>query len=518
MPKIIEMKKNAFLKKIKKYAARKKETPLKLYMTPSQLSVVKIKFVFAKTHEVVLQPHDLLFFKQTPGAILGKSTKANPTDSDSGKTYLFTFCAPLLQELTRSKIYVGRSPQEKLEALATYLTSLKDDKIIFEIVSRVDLNTTGADIKTEDEKDSGFAVSDSVSLVEISESGSFTGELGIEIKEDGDVSSAFFEEYRSKLEEQGFIIEGLEDKVEAYRKLAEQNGLKAKEGNLEIRNLKQALKNLESDYQELKAFQVESLQAAAMQAAKNEAMQGDETGNLIEDIDGQEEEIKDDGIDNLIAELENEEIDTSLHLSEAVTQWNHMLLWSRNEPVTVQIYNTDQEADEEQILARFIAIAKLERERAAHFANSDNPWPKEGELARIKSDGYGFDLKCFSLYQKFPEELKQFAVLFAFWEAAHHNRFYRNALGTVLNGGEIPKNLGMTDDTQMEPDPIDVMLKLLHYTDATRILMGHYDCIAQNKFDVDLFVSQDENIARFKGIEKDDVDISRTTTEDALFM
>ena len=49
MPKIIEMKKDDFLKKIKCYAANKKEKPTKLSITPDALAVIKVKFVFAKT-------------------------------------------------------------------------------------------------------------------------------------------------------------------------------------------------------------------------------------------------------------------------------------------------------------------------------------------------------------------------------------------------------------------------------------------------------------------------------------
>ena len=549
MPKIIEMKKIDFLKKIKEHITKKKESPTKLYMAPATLSAVKIKFIFAKTHEITVAPDNLLFFKKT----LGGTSKAKVTDSDASKTYYFSCFAQLLRELTNAGIYVGKSSTEKLEALATYLETVKDNKIIFEIIPKVDLNRTNITSgRNEGEKSTSFTMEEnfscSQSLIEDQAISSESASIKT-TKEEGDTSHGdashdlfeqIFEESREnrrKLEEQELIIKGLGDKIESYEKLAKQSDLKikenkrkikesrhaAKESSLTIETLKATLENLKSENQQLNNVMFDKIEAAQKadpsgkeikEKVKEEVKVGDLEGN----DENQDDQVYGYEINDLIVELDQEEGKNSLHLTEAITQWNNRLHWSRGEEIPVSIYNWNTKGDEKQTLARFIAIAKLERERAAHFANSDKVWPKEEELTRMKSEGYAVDLQCFSLYQDFPVALKQFAVMFAFWEAAHHNRFYRNALSTVLNGGDVPNNVGMTDT-----DQTDIMLKLLHYADMTRILMGHYHYIAQNQFNIDLFVTQEENKARFQAslfgnAIGDFVNINRTTTEDPLFM
>lgn len=558
MTKIIEMKKSDFLKKIKEYVLKKKESPTKLYMTPDTLSAVKIKFIFAKTHEITVAPDNLLFFKKT----LGGTSKAKATDSDTSKTYYFSFFAQLLRELTNAGIYVGKSAGEKLEALSTYLETVKGNKVIFEIIPKVDLNKTNITSgRNEEEKSAEFTMEEnfccSQSLIE-DHAQSSESEFIKTTKEEGDTSHgsalhgdifqgnihqedaffSLFEESRRKLEEQEFVIKGLGDKIESYEKLAKQSDLKikenkkkikesrhaAKESNITIETLKATLENLKSENQQLNSMMFDRIEAAQKADASGADSSEEEIKEevKVDDLEGNDENqdhhVYGNEINDLIAELDQEEVQNSLHLTEAITQWNNRLHLSRGEEIPISVYNREAGIDEKQTIARFIAIAKLERERAAHFANHDTPWPKEEELARVKSEGYAVDLQCFSLYQDFPKELKQFAVMFTFWEAAHHNRFYRNALSAVLNGGNVPDTLGMVDDTRVDTDQTDIMLKLLHYADMTRILMGHYGYIAQNQFNIDLFVFQDENKARFGNAIGDLVNISRTTTEAPLFM
>ena len=123
MTKIIEMKKDAFLKKVNDYAARKKESPTKLYITPASLAAIKVKFIFARTYEITLKPEELSFFKKS---LMIRTTPVQATEADAGKTYYFSFCAPLMKELTKARIYTGRTAEEKLEALSLYLNTVKD--------------------------------------------------------------------------------------------------------------------------------------------------------------------------------------------------------------------------------------------------------------------------------------------------------------------------------------------------------------------------------------------------------
>jgi len=554
MPKIIEMKKDDFLKKIKGYAANKKEKPTKLSITPDALAALKVKFVFAKTDEVTLNPQDLSFFKKS---LMGRATPAKITDADASKTYYFSFCAPLLKELATTRIYVGRNAGERLEALATYLDRVKDGKVIFAVIPKTSL----AIDQEGEEKEASLMGEENVSCSEsfleaasVEETKS-VGDAhakdthvedlgpGLGAREEGNapIQNAFqelFEESRRRIEDQEFTIQGLEQRVQAYEALvrqhevkvretkikAKENRLKAERSGLKVENLTQALHDLELENAQLRALQVEGVRDArvedtrvgAPQANQNvvaEQVEGrannDEAGEEGEGGNEDEEFEYGNEINELIAGLDDEEAEASLHLTEAITQWNNRLHWWRGKEVNTQVYNWDQNRDEEQTLARFIALAKLEKEKAAHFANHDSPWPKEEALATLQESANASDLECFALYQGFPEELKKFAILFAFWEMAHHNRFYRNALETVLNGGNTPATLGMADHS----NPTDVMLKLLHYADLTRILMGHYHYLARHQFDIDLFMSQAENKARYGNLEGKSVDISRATIE-----
>ena len=159
MPKIIEMKKDDFLKKIKCYAANKKEKPTKLSITPDALAVIKVKFVFAKTDEFTLNPPDLSFFKKS---MMGRATPAKVTDADDSKTYYFNFCAALLKELAAAKIYVGKSAREKGETLAAYLDTVRNGKIIFELIPKASLTIA----QEREEKEASVTVEENVSCSE----------------------------------------------------------------------------------------------------------------------------------------------------------------------------------------------------------------------------------------------------------------------------------------------------------------------------------------------------------------
>jgi len=273
MKKILEMKKDAFLKKIKNYVAKKvegrppKESPTKLYTTPHALTLIKIKFVFAKTYEIALKPNELLYFKKN----LGRVTKARQTDSDASKTYYFGFFAPLMQELTDAGIYAGRNTGEKLEALETYLKGVKGDKVIIEIIYGVDINTADAAAKAEGEGSSysRSVIGSSESLLESSESiAEFSeaeifdprlesmaevpepsvpqAELSQSLREDLDAARAIAEEQEKKLEEQERIIRELEGKVGVYEKLATQGGLEIKEGGKKLGEQEIAIRELQA--------------------------------------------------------------------------------------------------------------------------------------------------------------------------------------------------------------------------------------------------------------------------------
>lgn len=92
---------------------KKKESPVKLHVTPKTLCAIKIRFIFPKPFEITLMPQNLLFFKDG----LLKMSKANLTDSDSAKKYYFRFCAPLIEALTKARIYVGQNAEEKFDVL-----------------------------------------------------------------------------------------------------------------------------------------------------------------------------------------------------------------------------------------------------------------------------------------------------------------------------------------------------------------------------------------------------------------
>jgi uncharacterized protein YjbI with pentapeptide repeats len=636
MSKTFEMKKSSFLKKIEGYLFQKKETPLKLYTTPGQLSALRIKFVFARLHEVVLMPSDLSFFTAQ-----GDRWEAeNSQGIDAGKTYHFRFCAPLLKELTKTRVFVGRSTQEKFEALSTYLNGIRDNKVIFEVAYGVDLNLTPRTVRS----DASFnltprslasdithrsVASDQLVLHE-SGGSAFTeacpregGELAAALPAAASAllietrkEEAADEEGKRDVEGQRAVIEGLESELDAYRKLAAQGELKFQESSLKIASLEQALRDSDVQLQALEAEKRETkeeqdrkvaafddaaalaqgkitsleqtvremelnllqarrgeeearreqarleqafleqtrleqdrlsrvrLEQTRLERARRERVRLEQTrleetrlaqarqereaadGAAADDDsyeikDGDEGE-KDDSIDNLIEEIMQEDF---THLSTVIGEWKDALLKSRMGVNTLDLvgsrglvhplYGTKKEdAQADPNAVPFAVLARLEGERAAHVAANNTPWPREQELATLRSEGFGFDLQCLSIYQRFPRDLKAFMVLFIFWELAHHERFYRNALGIALNGGRIPDTLGIPEDA----NPTDTMLKLMHSTEILRILMGHYAYIAHHQFGMDVFIPQPENKARFQaslfqGATGEQVDISRTLAE-----
>jgi hypothetical protein len=613
MSKTFEIKKSSFLKKIEGYLFQKKETPLKLYTTPGQLSALRIKFVFARLHEVILMPSDLSFFT----AQGDRWEVENPQGMDAGKIYYFRFCAPLLKELTKTRIFVGRSTQEKFDALSTYLNGLRDNKVIFDVVYGVDLNLTPRTVRS----DASFNLtprslaSDITHRSGVSDQSAFAGEavasasaLLIETRKE-EVAD---EEGKRDVEIERVIIEELEGQLDAYKKLAAQGELKFQESSLKIASLEQALRDVNAQLQVLEAAKEDAKREEDRKAAENAAefdnaaalaqgkitsleqtvrelelnvlqarrdeeearreharleqalleqtrLEQDRLGRVrLEQVrlerarrervrreethleqaqrereaanndaaaaDDESYEIKegdegekDDGIDNLIEEIMQEDF---THLSTVIGEWKDALLKSRMGVSTLDLvesqgfvhplYGTKKEGTpEDPNGVPFAVIARLEGERAAHVAANNTPWPREQELATLRSEGFGLDLQCLSIYQKFPRDLKAFVVLFVFWELAHHERFYRNALGIALNGGRVPDTLGIPEDA----NPTDTMLKLLHSTNVLRILMGHYAYIAHHQFGMDVFIPQHENKARFQDTTGEQVDISRTLAE-----
>jgi hypothetical protein len=485
----IEVKKDSFLKNAKNYALKKKEKPAKLPMPPDAISALKVKFMFAKVEEITLTPERLSFFKER----FGMKTKGKVTDTDPSKTYYVAYLEALLQELAKSGIYVGMNVEDRFHALSAYVEAIKGGKIIIEVIPKVAFSSSSVGI--EERESGGFTVSDRTlsSLIESPSLDLLTETT--QVREDA-------EKYKKKIEEQEATIARLEVKVEACQKALEEDAFRAMKNHLETVRLREMLEEAQREAARLRIFEPKGKEE------EKETQTEEETEDDSENPDGREDEIG-----RLIEKIEAKEVAKVPLITESIRQWVCRLAGSRGERVTAPLYNPETTQEEAQTLPRFLAIAKLEEEKATHFAKYGDPWPKADLLARMRDEGYGIDLSCLFLYRQenFPRELRTFAVLFAFWEAAHHNRFYRNALAIALNSGAIPANVGIAADTPHT----DGVLRLLHYTDLTRILMGHYGAIAQNQFNIDLFPSQKETMARFGEAAPD---ISRTTTEGALFI
>jgi len=484
MKKTIEIKVEGFLKGIKLYALKKKkEKPLKLPMPPDALAAFRVKFTFARVEEISLEVEGLSFFKER----LGIRVKARATDSDPSKTYYVAYLEALLNELAKFGIYAGQTVEDRLASLSAWMGAVRDGKVIVEVIAKAALAPANASIGIEDR-----------------EKGRESGELGeesdpsfIETPSLDWLTETTREEvgrYKRKIGEQELAIAALEATVRACRE-ATKEAAKEREYASEVA---QVVSPLQESLEQVRLEVTGHLRILEEEMVRLRTLP--QNGEELEDRQKKSEKGE---------ERREAAADT---LAAILQEWTGRLVRSRNGLVTVPLCGRDGH-DGEETLPRFLAIARLEAEKAAHFASHNGFWPKEGALETLKVDGYEDDLGCLFLYKQedFPRGLRMFAVLFAFWEAGRHNRFYSNAFSLALNSGSVPANLGISPDTAHE----DALLKILHSADMMRILMGHYGAIAQSQFDITLFPIQEETMAQFgEGLP----DIARTSMEGAVFV